>query len=162
MRTSIILLVYGGGGHRAQMERLYCKLSSEESGNNIVFVGLCEKNAEIHRFVNYAMPALRDKYSWYRAMLLAPFTLCQTVLVIATVARRYRVAGVISTGPGLAIIPSLFFKIIGARIVFLETWSRFDTLSMAGRVMYKISDRFYIQNKSLGGLYPKARYGGLL
>ncbi|MDD2698435.1 MAG: hypothetical protein PHF17_06500 [Arcobacteraceae bacterium] len=69
--------------------------------------------------------------------------------------KKYDVKAVVSTGPGIV---SLFFKIFGKKIVFVETWSRFETKSMTG----KIADKFYIQNKSLQKHYPKAIYGGLL
>ncbi|EFD8919357.1 polysaccharide biosynthesis protein, partial [Escherichia coli] len=36
------------------------------------------------------------------------------------------------------------------------------TYSLSGRIMYRLSNKFYIQNKSLLKLYPKAIYSGRL
>ncbi|WP_081652368.1 PssD/Cps14F family polysaccharide biosynthesis glycosyltransferase [Cyclobacterium qasimii] len=76
--------------------------------------------------------------------------------------KKYDVLSVISTGPGLAIPFSFLFKRGHSKIVFIETWSRFETQSYAGKVMYRLADKFYIQNKSQVKFYPKAIYSGLL
>ena len=76
--------------------------------------------------------------------------------------KKYNVLAVVSTGPGIAIVVSLFFKIFLVKIIFIETWSRFNTKSLTGTIMYKISNKFYIQNKSLQSIYPNSIYSGLL
>ncbi|HAO9336376.1 TPA: polysaccharide biosynthesis protein, partial [Escherichia coli] len=50
----------------------------------------------------------------------------------------------------------------GTKVIYIETWSRFTTYSLSGRIMYRLSNKFYIQNKSLLELYPKAIYSGRL
>jgi len=46
--------------------------------------------------------------------------------------------------------------------VHVETWSRFETRSWTGRVMYRIADRFYVQNREQKRHYPHSIFGGLL
>ena len=90
MKSKVILLIYGSGGHKAQMVRLLEKINMEYKEERVDFIGITESE------------------------------------------------------------------------VFFVTWSRFETQSYAGKVMYRIADRFYIQNKSLLKFYPKAIYSGLL
>lgn len=162
MRKKTVLLVYGEGGHRAQMKRLYAQLKPELAVCGVEAIGVCEYEDSIDEFANYSLPALRDKYSWGKTLLMAPVSLVKYLSAIVRIASRHKVVGVISTGPGLAILPSLIFKLMGARVVFVETWSRFETSSLTGRVMYRLADRFYYQNQSLDKFYPQGRYGGLL
>ncbi|MGL6434179.1 PssD/Cps14F family polysaccharide biosynthesis glycosyltransferase [Aeromonas caviae] len=76
--------------------------------------------------------------------------------------KKYKFRAVITTGPGVGIISSIILKFFGSKVIHVETWSRFNTYSFTGRVMYKIADKFYVQNKSLLKLYPKAIYSGKL
>jgi UDP-N-acetylglucosamine:LPS N-acetylglucosamine transferase len=71
-------------------------------------------------------------------------------------------AGVISTGPGLSVVPMLVLRLLGVKIIFVETYCRFNTRSMTGRLMSKIAHRFLVQNKDQLVLYPNAEYCGRL
>lgn len=161
MKQNAILLIYGEGGHRAQMQRLLKKLQNE-ADNSIIFIGLHENDDRIEEIENFQLIPLRDKYSKIKTFVNIPKSLFIYLRLFAHLVRHYNVQGVVSTGPGIAIIPSLVFKMLGKKIVFLETWSRFDTQSLTGKIMYKIADRFYIQNKEQMQFYPNAIYGGLL
>jgi len=164
MKKKAILLIYGEGGHKSQMERLYNLLVENNKKGNIIFIGICENNKCIEELEkNFSVEPLRDKYENYMSFLLKfPIRIKNYIKVIKTILKNYEIIGVISTGPGIAIPFSLFFKILGKKIIFIETWSRFNTASFTGKIMYKIADKFYIQNKELKQFYPKAIYGGLL
>jgi len=95
-------------------------------------------------------------------MLAAPFRLMFNLIIVVKILVQEEIVAIVSTGPGLAVIPAVVFKLAGARIVYVETWSRFETKSVSGILMYKLSDRFFYQNKSLGKFYPSGRYSGLL
>ncbi|TWX63301.1 hypothetical protein ESZ39_17055 [Colwellia sp. C1TZA3] len=68
----------------------------------------------------------------------------------------------VSTGTGMVIIPALILRLINKKVIHIEDWSRFDSGSYTGKVMYYIADKFYVQNKSLLQKYPKAIYSGRL
>ncbi|MDH5184774.1 MAG: UDP-N-acetylglucosamine transferase subunit ALG14 [Gammaproteobacteria bacterium] len=162
MRPRAVLFIYGEGGHRAQMKRLYARLAPRMEEKGLVAVGICENGDELDGFVNYSQRGMRDKHSHLKSYILLPVRLIHSFLILVQLVVSYRIEGVISTGPGIAIVPSIALKLLGARIVFIESWSRFETTSMTGRVMYRVADRFYIQNRSLQSHYPDAIYGGLL
>lgn len=163
MKKDAVLLVYGEGGHKAQMSRLLQLLKMGLSNNNITVLGICENNNYIKEInLNYSLPPLRDKYSYFKTFYTAPKYIYLNIKYIYQIKKDYNVKSVISTGPGMSLFTLFFFKIIGTKIIFFETWSRFEGKTITGKIMYHIADLFYIQNKSLRKLYPNAIYGGLL
>jgi len=162
VRPDAILLIYGEGGHKTQMTRLLSKMVATGRCSGVQWVGLCENNQEIDSLTNYSLPPARDKHSRKPAILKMPGNLWLYLKYLRKIHLAWKVRGVISTGPGIAILPSLFFKLSGAKIVHIETWSRFETKSLTGRVMYRIADRFYVQNREQKRHYPHAIFGGLL
>lgn len=71
---------------------------------------------------------------------------------------------IITTGAGL-VVPICFMGkfLFRSKIIFIETFSRIDTPSLTGRLVFHISDLFIIQWKQLKKFYgDKAVYGGQL
>jgi UDP-N-acetylglucosamine:LPS N-acetylglucosamine transferase len=68
----------------------------------------------------------------------------------------------ISTGSGVAIVPSVVAKLFGAEVLFFESWSRFTVPSISGRIMYRIADVFFVQNEEIKTFYKKAVFMGQL
>lgn len=162
MRQRAVLLIYGEGGHRAQMKNLHALLIPGMTEKGLLAVGICENNDALDGFYSYSQRGMRDKHSRLKTILGIPLGVTHTIWIILRLVTRYKIVGVVSTGPGIVLLPSMVLKCLGAKIVFLESWSRFETCSLTGRFMYRIADRFYVQNKSLLKSYPAAHYGGLL
>lgn len=162
MRKRAILLIYGQGGHRTQMKRLHDHLKPGLARRGLEVAGICETGSKLDDIYSLSQPAVRDKHNRLKLLLTLPLSLVYSAALVARLVIRYRFVGVISTGPGIAVVPSVLVKLLGARIIFLESWSRFETPSVSGKVMYRIADRFYIQNRKLKQHFPKALYGGLL
>ncbi|BAV33905.1 hypothetical protein SCL_1600 [Sulfuricaulis limicola] len=75
---------------------------------------------------------------------------------------KHRPELVISTGAGMVIPTCLIAKVLGARLVFIETAARVNTPSRTGKFLYRFADEFYVQWEPLLKVYPKARHGGVL
>ena len=103
---------------------------------------------------------LREKYGKGYFLILG--RLLRMFATTLKIQRRYRIESVISTGPGISIVPALLYKLLGRKVIHIETWSRFKTRSPTGRVMYVLADKFYVQNRSLLKFYPRATYSGRL
>ena len=74
---------------------------------------------------------------------------------------RIRPNVIISTGAGIAIpliLISSFFKV---KIIFIETGARISYPSKTGEFIYKYSDLFIIQYKSLLKFYPDSKIASL-
>lgn len=69
---------------------------------------------------------------------------------------------VISTGAGMVVPTCIIGKLLGAKLVFIETAARVTTPSRTGMFLYRFADEFYVQWEPLLKVYPKARYGGVL
>ena len=69
---------------------------------------------------------------------------------------------VISTGAGMAIPTCVIGKLLGAKLIFVETAARVHTPSRTGRLLYPLADLFLVQWEPLLKDYPKAKYGGVL
>ena len=68
---------------------------------------------------------------------------------------------VVSTGAGIAV--PLFFaaKLFGAKLVFIESRARVYSKSRAGRILYPLSDVFFVQWPEMLNVYgQKAKYFG--
>lgn len=67
---------------------------------------------------------------------------------------------IISTG-ALATCPiCVIGKILGIKIIYIESFARVENASLTGRLMYKIADLFIVQWKELLSIYPNAIYRG--
>ncbi|MBI4020147.1 MAG: hypothetical protein HY367_02345 [Candidatus Aenigmarchaeota archaeon] len=77
------------------------------------------------------------------------------------IALRERPAVIITTGAGVAIPLCIFGKLLGAKVVFIESFCRIREKSLAGRLLYPIADLFLVQWEELSEAYGgKALYMG--
>ena len=177
-----LLLIYGQGGHRREMQLLLQQLADENlssqvcanqsSGSesstisklNLICMGSGKLNIadDCQLLAHYSIADIRDKTSRWRSLM--NFIPANFRLLSYTI-KAYRsgpLSGVISTGPGVAILPVILLRLLGVKSVFVETYCRFETRSKTGIIMSKIAHRFLVQNKSQLALYPKAEYCGRL
>lgn len=74
--------------------------------------------------------------------------------------RRERPDAIISTGAGVA-VPFLWIgRLLGMRTIYVESLSRIERLSLSGKLVYPVVDRFFVQWPELLARYPKATYAG--
>ena len=67
---------------------------------------------------------------------------------------------VICTGV-LAMIPiCLISKIMGKKLVYIESFAKVTSPTETGKLLYKFADQFYVQWKPMLVVYPKAIYLG--
>lgn len=73
---------------------------------------------------------------------------------------RFRPHAVVSTGTHTAVVLCYLAKALGAKIIYLETYANVHRGNLAGKLLYPIVDRYYVQWESLKAVYPKAHYVG--
>ena len=67
---------------------------------------------------------------------------------------------VITTGV-LAMIPiSLLAKLLGKRLIYIESFAKISTPNRSGKLLYKYADQFYVQWESMLEVYPNAIFKG--
>lgn len=74
--------------------------------------------------------------------------------------RAHRPKVVLTTGAGVAVPFSWVGRVHGARVVFVESISRIDDLSLSCRLVKPICDRVYVQWPELAGASRGVRYAG--
>ncbi|CAI2379561.1 unnamed protein product [Moneuplotes crassus] len=68
---------------------------------------------------------------------------------------------VVSNGPGTA-LPIIYIAFIigkllwNTKIIFIESFCRINSLSLTGRLVFKIVDRFYVYWEELQKAHPKS------
>ncbi len=74
--------------------------------------------------------------------------------------RRRRPDVILSTGAGLAVPFFLIGKLLGIRLVYVESVTRTETISLSGRLVYPLTDRFFAQWPQAAERLGRAEYAG--
>jgi UDP-N-acetylglucosamine:LPS N-acetylglucosamine transferase len=101
--------------------------------------------------IGYKEGYIRERITWLK-----------TIFIALRILLKERPDVVISTGGGEIAVPFCYAgKLLGAKIVFIETVARVTTRSAAGKLIYPIANLFLVQWETLLGRYGnKARYWG--
>lgn len=94
---------------------------------------------------------------------------CEKILVWTMIQNIWKSIGiykkekpdvVICTGV-LAMIPiCLITKIMGKKLIYIESFAKVTSPTETGKLLYKFADQFYVQWESMLKFYPKAIYLG--
>lgn len=68
----------------------------------------------------------------------------------------------ITTGALLSFPFCFVSKIMGCKLIYIESFARIYNPSLTGRIVYKFADLFLVQWKSMLKVYPKAKYVGTI
>ncbi len=85
----------------------------------------------------------------------------QSFLRIFIIIKEEKPKIIVSTGAEIAIPVFIIGKLMGIKMVYIESWCRVKTKSGAGRIAYYLADVFLVQWPGLVKIYgKKARYEG--
>jgi UDP-N-acetylglucosamine transferase subunit ALG13 len=114
--------------------------------------------------------SLRDNHSAYfvphfglgQARLGAPFKMLWRAFIsffkTGALMLRERPDMVVTTGAGAVFFTVLWARLLGARIVVIESFARFEQPSLFGRMTRPMADEFVVQSAALAAHYPKAKF----
>ena len=145
-----ICLVCSHGGHLVQMMRL--RDAFKEHDNFLVtYNSEATKNLENAYLIKFEGWDLKGKILLIRSII-------KTIKILV----KEKPDVIISTGGGEIAVPFCYIgKVMGAKVIFIETLSRITTQSGGGRLVYPVADLFLVQWESLLKKYgPKAKYWG--
>ena len=74
--------------------------------------------------------------------------------------RTVRPRVILSTGAGVAVPFAWLARLFGARVVYVESFTRIEGLSLSGRLVRPVADRLYVQWPELAEAEPSAEYPG--
>ncbi|MEK6977816.1 MAG: PssD/Cps14F family polysaccharide biosynthesis glycosyltransferase [Candidatus Hydrothermarchaeota archaeon] len=90
-----------------------------------------------------------------------PLQLLRNILQALRVVLEERPGVIITTGAGVVVPLCYIGKLLGSKIIYIESFARIDSPSLSGRLLYPIADLFFVQWRALLGKYGrKAQYGG--
>ena len=148
---SRICLVASAGGHASQLLKL------DESWKG--------KDA----FSITTSSALRQKLSEYgRAYVVGecnrehPLRVIRVFLACLRIVFRERPDVVISTGAAVGCITCFLSKLFGAKVVWIDSITNVERLSLSGRMVRHIADLFLVQWPELAEKYDNVEYAGTL
>jgi len=145
-----ICLVCSHGGHFDEMMRL-----SEAFKDDNYFI--VTHSSEATKNLKNAYRIKFDGWSFIGKILLV-----RVIIRAAFILLKERPDVIISTGAGEIAVPFCYIgKILGKKIIFIDTLARITTPSGGGKLIYPIADLFLVQWASLLDKYgKKAKYWG--
>jgi beta-1,4-N-acetylglucosaminyltransferase len=128
------LLVCSPGGHLQQM----LALEPAWRGADVTWVTLRSRDVEhllaAGEVVYGRGPTNRSIFNFLRNLPLAWRTI-----------RAVRPDAILSTGAGLAVPFFLIGRLLGCRLVYVESMTRTETISTSGRLVYPLAHQFFVQ-----------------
>lgn len=140
-----------------------------------------EAQSQVQGYTVHRIPRSRHVH---QSLVTTPFTLAKSLMVAMPLIKQLtclvspqdddnepRKSVLLMNGPGTCF--ALALSVIGSRIlgvpdeltpdlVFIESFARVKTLSLAGKLLYPLCDMFLVQWPGLVETYPRAQYIGML
>jgi len=155
-----LLVVLGSGGHTKEMIHLVDLLGPEYSYCYLVAAD-DELSVQKIRVPGPLYRVVRPRWKDTPLPLVILRTLWSTAQALSALLRA-RPHAIISAGPGPAVPASLLAKLLGIKVIYIETGSRIFALSSSGKILYRFADLFFVQWPELLAICPKAIYAGRL
>lgn len=142
-----VCLISSSGGHYEQLSML----KPLENRYDIFWVTeeTCYKGN-----ANYYLPQTGSNDKWLLFKLIAMAFKTLGIWI------KERPDAVISTGTLIAVPIGLLAKLLGKKVIYIETFARVNDCTRAGKLMYKVADLFIYQWENLEKFYPNGVFGG--
>lgn len=171
-----IMALLGSGGHTGEMIRLLSELPlkqfhltwlvSEGDTTSIVKARDMERKQGIEK-VDYILLARARKVG--EPFVLSVISSLRSLILTAFKLINSQIPDVLLVnGPGTCVPVAyvlFFLRFLGignTRIIYIESLARVNGLSLSGRFLLPVSDRFIVQWRPLAEKYRRAEYHGIL
>lgn len=148
------MLISSLGGHLEQL------LSLKEVINNYDSYILTEKNSSTINLAKKYNNLYFLPYMSRKNYLLFFYNFIKSFFVSLRLFFLVKPDVIISTGSACTIFMCVIGKIMGKKVIFIETFSRIQSKTITGKICYTFVDVFIVQWSELKKLYPKAVYLG--
>jgi UDP-N-acetylglucosamine:LPS N-acetylglucosamine transferase len=148
-RQRPVLLVASSGGHLVQL----LALREAWAGLPRVWVSNDKRDAR-SLLAGERAHFLPGPHSRSARSLLANLRLALTIVL------RERPSTVLTTGADVAVPFAWIGRLFGARVVYVESFTRIETVSLSCRLIRPVASRIYVQWPELLAVLPEARYRG--
>lgn len=146
-----ICIASSTGGHLVQARLLEPVYGRYEHFFFTFKGGVAEEMKKTERVRDIPNIVRRNPLSWIVGAVLS-----------ARVAIAERPDVVLTTGAGIVVFFCIFAKMLGAKLIFIESMARVERPTLTARMLYPFCDLFFVQWPGLQKYFPKARYAGRL
>lgn len=149
-----ILLAASGGGHVRQILDLEPFWSQHEvvfATEDTALGRSIAAEHESHFFAHFAFGQRRTQ-SWWKLIRSGFKNMADSWRIV----RKVKPELIVSTGAGSAFFTVLFGKWLGAELVVVESFARFEAPSLFGRLAHRFADHKVVQSAALDGVWPGA------
>lgn len=88
--------------------------------------------------------------------------LLKNTILAFKVLRQEKPDLIISSGAAIAVPFFYIGKLYGAKTVYIEVFDRINSLTLTGKLVYPVIDKFFVQWEEMKKVYPKAiNLGGI-
>ena len=156
-----LLIVLGSGGHTNQMIRL-TELLCDAYDFEYVVSDDDDKSVKKIIFQGNVHVITRPRRYYDKSVMRSVFLTIRSTLESFGIIMNSKSVAVVSAGTSLTVPLFLWASIFRKKRIYIESWSRVNTKSAAGKICYYLSDLFFVQWPELTKRYPKAIYAGRL
>jgi len=150
-----VIFAASSGGHITEILKL------QELFKEYEYLLVTEKT-EVTNKLNekYHMEFLKygPNHNIFKYICIIFYNLWRSLKIVA----NFKPDTIVSTGAQIGGFMCFMGKLFGAKVIYIESLAKTQTLSKTGKNMYKIADKFYVQWESLAKKYAKAEYLGRL
>ena len=150
-----VLFISSTGGHLSEL----LKLESIFEDYNYYIVTEKDKSTKYLKEkygqrVSYLPYCTRKKIISY--IFIYTFLILKTIYLFI----KIRPEIIVSTGTHTAVPMCYLGKVLGKKIIYIETFANINKKTLTGKMIYPIANLFIVQWKTMLDLYPKAIYIG--
>lgn len=155
-KDKTVLFVSSAGGHLTELLHLETLFGQYHS---VVITEKTETTKSIKLrgvdivFLNYASRSNMIRFIWINV---------RNVFASVVLFTKYAPHVIVTTGANTAVPLCLIGKLLGSKIIYIETVANSEKSSITGKIIYPISDLFIVQWESMLKHFPKAVYWGWL
>lgn len=155
MKEKKVLFISSTGGHLVEMMQL------KDMFNDYDYHIITEKTkSNLKMKETYKEKIDFLVYGTKDHMLTYPFKLLYNCFKSLFLYFKIHPDYIITTGAHTAGPMCCIGKILGSRIIYIETFANMTTKTITGKCVYKFADKFIVQWESMKKLYPNADFGG--
>lgn len=171
-----IMILLGSGGHTGEMLRMLAPVPLHTCSRTWVVSSGDSTSLEKAKKYEESLGSGSSQYMQLpRARRVGEplfLSLCSTLVSLAATAGQIWKLGapdvLLVNGPGTCVVLAyvmFFMKFVGlarTRIIYVESLARVNRLSVSGRLVLPVANRFIVQWKPLAEAYHRAEYHGIL
>lgn len=143
--------IASSGGH---WEELMCLKTLAEAHDTVYITEAGGQAADSGLERLYVLPQINRKQKDFLWKFL------KLMVSSGRILRRQRPDFLVTTGALIAYPFCVWAKLLGAKVIYIESFARVNDRSLTGRLVYPLADLFLVQWEPLLKLYPKAKYVG--